>query len=285
LTSGKRRGWQLLVIPDGESNIRQFRLPRGVVLAAIGLVAALIIYAVIETFMFWSVARKAAEVEPLKQKVQTLENANGELSRMGAELTRLRTFEKQLKRALTGQSGDSLITAPLTSLRSLGDEFGLMPEKTAMGKASEAVQALDGTPQQDAVFSYTAADLPTQPPIRGYVTRNFSQAGPRQSITHHGIDIAAKQGTTILAAADGLVVFSDWTYDYGNMIVLSHRSGFATFYGHNQTLLVKSGERVQQGQPIALLGNSGKSSAPHLHFEVWSDGEPIDPMTLFKSSP
>jgi murein DD-endopeptidase MepM/ murein hydrolase activator NlpD len=82
----------------------------------------------------------------------------------------------------------------------------------------------------------------------------------------------------VVAAADGYVVFSGWTYQDGQVLILSHSGGFLTYYKHNQSLLKSANIFVRRGEPIALLGNSGRtSSGPHLHFEVWKDGAPVDP--------
>jgi murein DD-endopeptidase MepM/ murein hydrolase activator NlpD len=95
---------------------------------------------------------------------------------------------------------------------------------------------------------------------------------------HFGLDIAGKTGNLIVAAADGKIVFSGWTYDGGYIVIVSHASGFMSFYKHNQSLLKSSGSFVRRGEPIATLGNSGTtSSGPHLHFEIWKDGIPVDP--------
>ena len=128
-------------------------------------------------------------------------------------------------------------------------------------------------------------DIPNSPPVRGYITRDFFTAKSHRLTAHHGVDIAAKEGTPVLAAAEGLVLFSDWTYRYGYLVLISHRSGYVTFYGHNQALFVRAGERVKQGEPIALVGSSGQSTAPHLHFEIWADGTPVDPVDLMQSIP
>jgi murein DD-endopeptidase MepM/ murein hydrolase activator NlpD len=110
-------------------------------------------------------------------------------------------------------------------------------------------------------------------PAEGYITRGFSP-----SERHYGLDIAGRTGTLINAAADGHVVFAGWTNDDGNVVILSHLNGFVTFYKHNKSLVKTAGEYVKRGEPIALLGNSGRtSSGPHLHFEIWKDGSPVDP--------
>jgi murein DD-endopeptidase MepM/ murein hydrolase activator NlpD len=115
--------------------------------------------------------------------------------------------------------------------------------------------------------------FPLVTPVRGFLTQGFDP-----SRNHFGIDIAAQRGTPIYAAGDGVVVFSGWTYDDGNMVILAHGGGYLTVYKHNQSLLKSTLNGVKRGEAIALLGSSGETSrGPHLHFEVWKNGVPQDP--------
>jgi murein DD-endopeptidase MepM/ murein hydrolase activator NlpD len=116
-------------------------------------------------------------------------------------------------------------------------------------------------------------EFPLTQPTLGFVTRKIDpEAG------HFGMDIAGKIGAPVVAAADGIVVFADWSYEYGFMMILSHADGYTTVYKHAQSLLKTVGSSVKRGEMIALLGNTGStSSGPHLHFELWRDGVPMDP--------
>ncbi|MDT7897618.1 MAG: peptidoglycan DD-metalloendopeptidase family protein [Armatimonadota bacterium] len=96
---------------------------------------------------------------------------------------------------------------------------------------------------------------------------------------HYGVDIAAPFGTTIRAAADGVVVFAGWRRAYGNTVIIDHGNGLATLYAHCSELLVSEGAVVRQGQPIARVGSTGLTTGPHLHFEVRRYGEPVNPLT------
>lgn len=118
--------------------------------------------------------------------------------------------------------------------------------------------------------------IPDYAPADGPVTQGFMSAGRK----HYGIDIAGKIGDPVVASAEGFVVFSGWTADLGNMVVISHDRDYITVYGHNDQLLVKQRQKVKKGDMIALLGNTGYSSGPHLHFEVWYHGDPINPREI-----
>jgi len=100
--------------------------------------------------------------------------------------------------------------------------------------------------------------------------------------SHPGIDIAVPVGAPVRAAGGGTVAAAGTDPDYGMYVLLRHPAGYETMYGHASRLLVGEGEQVQAGQVIALTGNSGRSTAPHLHFEIRREGRSIDPLTVVK---
>lgn len=100
---------------------------------------------------------------------------------------------------------------------------------------------------------------------------------------HYGVDIAGTYGTPILAVADGTVSFSGWKSGYGWFIVINHNNGYQTAYGHNSKLLVDYGEKVKRGQKIALIGNTGRTTGIHCHFEVRILGDHQNPMSYLSS--
>ncbi|MEC8893495.1 MAG: peptidoglycan DD-metalloendopeptidase family protein [Candidatus Poribacteria bacterium] len=99
---------------------------------------------------------------------------------------------------------------------------------------------------------------------------------------HKGIDIVSEYGSNVKAATGGVVTYSGQMGSYGNLVVIDHQNGFETRYAHNSRLKVKKGEKVHQGQTIALVGNTGRSNGTHLHFEIWKNGEAIDPAHYLK---
>ena len=118
-------------------------------------------------------------------------------------------------------------------------------------------------------------------PISGFISQKSENIGLFIKTAHNGIDIVAKEGTPILASASGVVVFSGWTYEFGNMIILYHGDDYFTHYGHNKNNLVNQLEMVNRGDVIGLVGSSGMSTGPHLHFEAWREYIPIDPLLFF----
>lgn len=118
-------------------------------------------------------------------------------------------------------------------------------------------------------------------PVKGTLTSTFGKRGARK---HDGIDIGTPKGTPIYAAADGQVVFSDWgPTGYGLMVIIKHKHHLTTVYAHNSKNWVRKNAWVQRGQRIASVGSTGRSTGPHLHFEVRNDTHPRNPLKYLSS--
>jgi murein DD-endopeptidase MepM/ murein hydrolase activator NlpD len=124
---------------------------------------------------------------------------------------------------------------------------------------------------QKSVMDSTPAVWPT----RGFLTSKF---GARWGRLHAGIDIANKVGTLITAPADGVVIFIGVKQGYGNFMAIGHGYGITTNYGHLYSVLVKVGDKVKRGDKIAVVGNTGRTTGPHLHYEVLINGMHVDPL-------
>ena len=95
---------------------------------------------------------------------------------------------------------------------------------------------------------------------------------------HKGLDFAGKEGGDVIATGSGVVTWADSRYGYGNLVEINHGKGLKTRYGHNKTLVVNVGDIVSKGQVIALMGNTGRSTGPHVHYEILKNNKPIDPI-------
>ena len=115
-------------------------------------------------------------------------------------------------------------------------------------------------------------------PIEGIITGGFDKA-----TNHFPVDIAAASNTPVKTCYEGTVIFADWTSETGNIIIVQHENNLLSAYKHNSALLKEVGEFVRSGEAIAIIGNSGENSTgPHLHFELWFEGAPIDPQNFIK---
>lgn len=165
-----------------------------------------------------------------------------------------------------------------------GDGAGLGPEDEPEVSGPVPLPKLSPEPSQPIVRG--AQDpLPTSPeagqapfiwPVDGVVIGLY---GRYETTKNDGIEIGAPEGTVVWAAADGRVVFSGTQSGYGSIVILLHPGELMSLYAHNQKNLVREGETVRQGQPIALVGKSGGASSPGLHFEIRENKKPVNPMT------
>jgi murein DD-endopeptidase MepM/ murein hydrolase activator NlpD len=115
-------------------------------------------------------------------------------------------------------------------------------------------------------------------PLEGIITSEFDKA-----TNHFAVDIAAASNTPVKTCYEGTVIFADWTSETGNIIIVQHENNLLSAYKHNSALLKEVGEFVRSGEAIAIIGNSGENSTgPHLHFELWFEGAPIDPQNFIK---
>jgi murein DD-endopeptidase MepM/ murein hydrolase activator NlpD len=122
-------------------------------------------------------------------------------------------------------------------------------------------------------------------PTRGQITTYFGEVGPLSPRGHSGLDVAGPMGTPILAMDDGEVLKAYWNADgYGGLVIVGHPSGYETWYGHLARFTVDKGDQVTRGQQIGLMGSTGFSTGPHLHFEVRQDGQLRDPLDFLSEA-
>lgn len=124
-----------------------------------------------------------------------------------------------------------------------------------------------------------------RPVTQGWISSYFGhRADPftGRSAFHRGLDFAGPAGAEVVAVASGVVTYSKERFGYGKCVEINHGNGYVTRYAHNQRVLVALGDTVQKGHPIALIGSTGRSTGPHLHFEVLKQGRAVDPMSFVR---
>ena len=291
-----------VVVFSGEmASPKKFSLPKK--FAKVGLIVLVTFLGISFYFLQQYIKLQENEVELTKlrkeskiRKIQ-VEKFSHQVKNFETEMARLERFEKKLR----------VITALENSPKSveknwgLGGPFGLTTSSfnTSMsrgaanmvGRLSNRLDHLDkqakiqsiSFQELDNFFKNQKSLLSSTPsiwPARGWVTSGFGfRKSPFTGLRekHEGWDIAARAGSPVRATADGEVVVEGREYGYGNMIEVDHGYGVMTRYGHNSKHLVKVGDRVKRGQVIALVGNTGRSTGPHVHYEVLLHGVPVSP--------
>ncbi len=124
-------------------------------------------------------------------------------------------------------------------------------------------------------------------PVNGWLSSKFGyRISPfsGRKVFHEGIDIAARYGAPVKATAKGIVIYAGYKVGYGKLVTIDHGFGYVTRYGHNSKVLVKVGDKVEKGQIISKVGNTGKSTGPHVHYEVLVNGVPVNPLKFISSA-
>ncbi|NOX36164.1 MAG: peptidoglycan DD-metalloendopeptidase family protein [Calditrichaeota bacterium] len=238
----------ILLIPDDDSAPRNLRIRYATLRFLLILAIFLFVSILAGVVTYGKVLRLALERNTLARENAQLREQLMKVNEILSELESLKAYQQKLRHTLEGY----------INLEKAMQESG----------ETESISTLQ------ARLSSIFTSLPLKAPITGFISQEYSPP------THYGVDIVAAEGTPIQAAADGIVLFSGWTYHDGNVLILQHDRGYFTYYKHNLRNLVFPHQIVKQGQVIALLGNSGESSGPHLHFEIWRGGFPIDPLKL-----
>jgi murein DD-endopeptidase MepM/ murein hydrolase activator NlpD len=306
--------YTIMIIPERTSAIRRWVVPHWLVrVSAIGGLFAGAI-AIIMLLDYWYVMGQITENKDLRienrqlrQQVQVFENR---IASIQETMERIKTFSTRLKVITNIEDRNKLIESlnetPLPDATSnIETEFAV---KTPDGKAISPEDLRLARKQADWELRFAQvaqessileqqlhdqyellsdqkaflAATPTRRPAVGYFTSGFgvrrSPYGGREKM-HEGLDIANYPGTAIRATADGTVVFAGAKAGYGQTVILDHGYGLETWYAHNRQLLTRVGQKVQRGDSIAQLGNSGRSTGPHLHYEVRINGTPVDPLS------
>lgn len=180
--------------------------------------------------------------------------------------------ESTVKRA--GVQGERFVKAEIIRINGKEVERKILEEKISKNPIGKII--VKGTKNPPPKIGSGKFIRPTS---RGLLTSRF---GGRWGRMHEGIDIGLPIGSPIKASDGGRVTFSGYRNGYGYCVIIDHGSGLSTLYGHNSQLLVKKGQSVFQGQVIAKSGNSGRSTGPHLHFEVLKHGNPVNPLGFVK---
>ena len=297
----------LIVVPDATSEFKQLKIPymltRVLIAFLVVLVLSIAALSYYMTASYFKMQELIAELPELrknthsqKELIDRYERDIGELRQMVARLKLVNA--KLMLMAGVDIGSDSPVNLAVggidgeLGITDLTEGFQQDMEKDMLAKLSNldklknsAIDQQELSQRMMEFFQDQQTLLDSTPsiwPVKGWVTSGF---GTRKSpftgkrTMHYGIDIATKSGTSIIAPADGIVSFSGKKGDYGNVLVIDHGNDYSTFYGHCKKLLKNVGDKVKRGEQIALVGNTGRSTGSHLHYEVRVKGVAENPNT------
>ena len=237
------------------------------------LVASLIVFTPLKRYIpGFGDLKEYKEVMRLSNKVDELED----------EIKAHQTYTDNFRRMLTSDvETEKEVPKESVELPDSAYVIKRIPEDEKLRQSLEVVSGNNNNGYSQLV-NVSPKDVPLSQfyfiaPIVGEVSKAFD------SKKHPAIDVLAPKDTPVKAIMDGYVVSADWSLEFGNTIALQHSNNILTFYKHNSTILKKSGSFVKAGEAIAIIGNTGElSSGPHLHFELWHKGKPINPAEYIK---
>jgi murein DD-endopeptidase MepM/ murein hydrolase activator NlpD len=284
-----RRLNTIIIVPHSKARFFKFSFSTRALLMAAGAAAVALALSIIAIAFTGSAVNRRLEVQRLKSENSELTQVNQGLERTIAEVQgRLDEFEERTAR-LALAAGMESETVGFSDGGSAGTRVGSggpydrLPESpaalTAQGRwVQSQLDLVEGRLEEQG---RVLASTPTIAPVLGLITDGYGRR--KDPFTgrlafHRGLDISARRGTPIHAPADGIVVFAGRNGGLGRTVRISHDFGFTTVYGHLDKISVEAGDLVQRGQEIGLLGNSGRSTGPHLHYEVHEDGVSKNPL-------
>jgi murein DD-endopeptidase MepM/ murein hydrolase activator NlpD len=293
--------YTLIVVPDHHSQVKRYRIQRRFLVQVAAGVLTLLALAGVGTWHYFQVARDAQENRSLREENLVLrgqlKTIRERVDHIGSTIDRVERFDQKL-RALTLLSDPqrNLAMGPTeadpTSKLPAGDtpaaRLASSDNPRALASRLEKLTA-DASRQEQSLQELQAyfqdqklllASVPSIWPVRGFVTSDFGQRldpYTADRVMHSGLDIANDFGKEVIAPADGTVVFAGLEGGYGNVLVIDHGYGVKTRYGHLSRIAVKPGEHIKRGQLVAGIGNTGRSTGPHLHYEVRVNGVAQNP--------
>ena len=248
------RRLSFIIVPHGDLETRTYEISYGKLKALLVAGFLLLVVFIVIASTWWFVATQAARVKGLEMEVARLEAERAKVAQLAQDLAEA---EQQYERVrqLLGVDGTGG-----------GQEVALPPLRGADGSNGAADPA--GT--RPIAWPLTQA---------GFITQMREETGGGD---HPGLDIAVPSDSYIRSAGAGSVVDAGVDEVYGRYILIDHGDGLRSMYGHASRLFVQAGDRVDRNEVIALSGSTGRSTAPHLHFEIRKDGQPVDPLAYVR---
>ncbi|MTI79852.1 MAG: M23 family metallopeptidase [Firmicutes bacterium] len=311
------RSFTLMLVPHSEKSIHKLRIPKIVIKVSCILGVGLVILVTFFSTRYLQMQDQLVELKDLRKinnvQADKLKNLESKTKQLDAKMSELRFLEKDVREMLdrgeissrsssSSNRGNNIQTSGFrpadesrfpvisfldsTSYEERKDQWDENYQQTAsindvlLAETDTVKEHLEKLKEDVAIRKAYLEAKPYGLPNSGRITsyygnRRHPLSGRRDF--HTGIDIAAPYGNLVVATGKGTVIFTGYKAGYGRTVIIDHPFGFRTIYAHNSSLKVKVGETVTRGDGIALVGSSGTSTGPHVHYEVFANGTRVNP--------
>ncbi|MFT5233897.1 MAG: murein DD-endopeptidase MepM/ murein hydrolase activator NlpD [Candidatus Krumholzibacteriia bacterium] len=258
---------RIIFMPTDDRSSHEYGISRPVVVLLILTAFVFIMFLAMLMHSFASKHNERLVIEELESQLAVTRSEVLVVHELEANLEDMRQAQEQLLLLLGVEGMDPAMSDSLMGVWSSGEA----------GSSSEAMRR---------AASVVASPKPNRWPARGFVTKEFIVGSVANGVVpHQGVDIAGPAEGPVLAAARGTVVREGFDEYLGNFAEIQHGMGYLTVYGHCQRIVVSRGDHITAGQVIGYVGRTGQASANHLHFEIWEQGEAVDPRKFVVGEP
>lgn len=292
-----KRFYTVLILPDATSPARKLHVTSSVITAVSSVLAIAVLAFAFFLYQYVSLNVRMLEMRQLRQEAGDRNVLAAKVSQLEGELLRLRDLDRKLRVVAGLDKGEEQQPAMAIGGAETQSRSALLDAlKQQTGRLVDWVTRDLETLGQEITSRERSfrelkvlleekrsllASTPTIWPVKGLMTAGYgyrSSPFTGQREMHEGLDVAAPHGSPIVATADGVVSFSGLLSAFGSVVFINHGHGFTTFYAHNSSNRVKEGQMVKRGEVIAYVGTSGRTTGPHVHYEVQVNGVTVNPM-------
>jgi murein DD-endopeptidase MepM/ murein hydrolase activator NlpD len=278
----------IIFVPHARAKFRKLKVSHRVLLTLFSLVTSSLCLSTFFSVQYFTSLSQTHELSKLRRENRELQTANEQFSKSVESLrTQLHTVEDRTRKLaiIAGITTlDEASQGGVGGLRS-SEEPGSLPYRDDLDKMSFRSHRLNNDlsvlEQKFVAQAQLLSSTPSIAPVRGILTDGFggrSDPFTGEPGTHNAVDISSAVGQAVRAPADGIVVKAEWANGYGNVIYISHGYGYSTRYGHLSAYAIRPGQHVKRGDVIGYVGSTGRSTGPHLHYEVRLNNNPVNPL-------
>jgi murein DD-endopeptidase MepM/ murein hydrolase activator NlpD len=279
----------IIFVPHARAKFRKLKVSHRLLFSIVSLVTSSLCLSTFFSVQYFTSLSQTHELSKLQRENRDLQTANEQFSKSVESLrTELQSVEAKT-RSLAIIAGITTLDASsqggVGGVRQSDNLTGGSPYRDDVDKMSFRSHRLEKDlsvlQQKFEAQRELLSSTPSIAPVRGILTDGFggrSDPFTGEKGTHSAVDISSAAGQPVRAPADGIVVKSEWANGYGNVIYLSHGNGYSTRYGHLSSFAARPGQRVKRGDIIAYVGSTGRSTGPHLHYEVRLNNVAVNPL-------